>query len=583
MTTRSTFVGATLLAALATLLFVGTGGRLSIREMAARREVLLPFDPAGVERIELNSSGIRTVLQRVKGTWVMTEPQKDLADITAVRSLLNAASSARSFETIELQEDKSGPQLREFGLASGKMSLKIIGADGTHEIWFGKETAIDGRQYVRVPGTNLVDVATTELAELVEGGSEAFRNKFLFQIEAEDVTTLRWSSKKGLFELILKDGEWQIIKPERARADRSQVRNLLFNLTRARLEEFLPETYTSPTGETHEGAVVEIENAQGLKSRIEGIAEVKGRLVGRLLPREAGVALPAIIGGLFELTPRDFREKSLLRFDPDTVDVMRIEQNGKVLSLSRQGEKWQGEPGDFEADPELAVILMRMLSTPGLAQVAGDTLAEVPDAGFDSPTAILKLFSKLSEDSIYAKAGEHLIASVRFGRPTIDGRVYAATDAEPFVFTVPPEIVEYAVTDSSAWLNKAVLYGEPEDVTWIEGPSGSWRITRSRDNRWIIKAGRGVLNVAAAETLARALARLRALAWLDSTPEETKKPPTLSLRFGWDHPDQDAEETHLLEIWAGPHRNVGRLGREGKFFTLARPMTELLQTKPLSN
>lgn len=583
MTARSTLVTAALVAALAAGLWIATAGRPSPRELETRREMLLPFDPADIQRIELAGGGSRTVLQRERGVWLVAEPLKDLADPAAVRKLLETAAGLGSYETIELGKEGRGPQAKEFGLASGKLSLALSGPGGKWEIWFGKETAIEGRQYARVAGTRLIDVVSSELADLAAGGADAFRNKFLFQMDAGDVTALRWRSERGGFELALQNGRWQILKPERARADSGRVQNLLRNLTRARLEEFLPAAGETAAPAALEGAVVEMESATGARSAIEGISENGGRLTGRLAGRNADVVLPAMIADLFRLAPRDLREQSLMRFNPDAVDVIRIEREGRVLSLSRDGERWKGDPGGFEADPEKAEVLMRMLAAAGLAEFAGDTRASVPEAGLDTPSATVRLLSRLSEDSAYDKAGEHPIGAVLFGASAPGGRVYAASEAEPFVFTVPAELAQYATTETAAWLSLAVLFGEPEDVTWIEAQSGAWRIARGKNDEWAIERGRGVLNPAAADSLARALARLRAVQWLDAAPPETTGPPDLALRFGWDHPDLEAEQALLLEVWTGPERHVGRLSGTKRCFTLSSPLTELLFMTPLSH
>ncbi len=577
MTTRGTVLTAVVVGTILTALFIIDNQRVSERAVAERREKLFEFDPELIYRVEIQRGSQKVILSQQNGRWMLLEPLIDRADLGVVRELIHLVANLRSRETLTPEAPPRGIKPADAGLANPRLRVSLVGFEGEHQLFIGKETAFEGRVYVRVGSDRLIDVVDASIRDLAAMGINDFRDKFLFTLTPEETVDISWEKGEAAVSLERAAQAWEIRRPERARADRRAAESLLNKLTSARNTGFLALDDAEKWAQQEPIGSITLRDEPGHESKLEIYWSDEKDAVGRMLDRDAFVAFDPALTSILSLSSRDFREQSLLRLHLDSVDRIRIQSKETTFLLKRDGDRWRFDSSPIHADPAQIQHLLKLLSTPGLAEFEADTLSSVADSGIDAPAASIKFMAYSSENTLHSKAGEQLLAEVRFGAETGDQRVYAASSLEPYLFSVPIETLDALPSSLSDWRDPLVLRGEPEDVRWVEEPQSGARIERDNNDRWRIRKGRGVLRETALESRARTLASLKAVQWVrPSAPELT---PEVEFQFGWQPATSNTETVLSLHLWRRKEGWLGRLkgvAEAEEYFLLSQPQFELL-------
>src|SRR6266550_6098906 len=119
-------------------------------EAVRQSQKVVNLDRDKIDGITIQNGDDKIDIRRHDNKWRLETPIKDQADASLVNNLLldlenwqkDAAISAK-----EMEADKN--KLADYGLASPKLRLKLLGPDTPPEIFFGKDAALEGKMYVR--------------------------------------------------------------------------------------------------------------------------------------------------------------------------------------------------------------------------------------------------------------------------------------------------------------------------------------------------------------------------------------------------------------------------------------------------
>src|SRR3954463_1850343 len=117
-------------------------------EAQRQAQNLLNIKTEQIEGVVIQNGDQKIELKRHDKKWRLESPVKDQADSTTMENLLSDLQSWQKDTTISLKEidaDKNG--LNEYGLNKPKLRLKLVGSDAPPEIFFGKDTALEGKMY----------------------------------------------------------------------------------------------------------------------------------------------------------------------------------------------------------------------------------------------------------------------------------------------------------------------------------------------------------------------------------------------------------------------------------------------------
>ena len=553
------------------------------RDRAGR---VLQFDRDEVNSITIKNSEMKIELRKGENSqWRLEEPVKDRADSMAVNQLFTTAESLRHDAVIG--NDGKGvekDQIKDFGLASSEIKVRFSGPAKPIELLIGKDAAVDGKVYVRRDDENVVYVIPNELKNQLTKKADEFRDHKLTDLAATQVNRLLLKSAAGEIELQKKNEQWSLIKPLRARGDASKIGDLISQATNAKVETFIGDTANLATYELVEPRGTLSLFSEGRKDpevlQIGGKPKEekdKEKTYARLSSRDAVVVLPQAIEKLLETQPNDLRDRNLLRVEADIVDRITMEAGAYKVVLARSGENWvKKEEQDVPVPASQALRVISDLQSQQVADFAADAAGDLAKYGLDTPSLKVTLSSFASENTPDTTAGEKPIVTALFGKLEGDN-VYAKLENEPFIVTVPKEILNSFPSDPLQWQELSIFKTKSEEVTALEvTKSGEPAISFIREkDQWKPSKGDGAVNQVNVQSLVNTVSSLSAVRWAGAaSPSQGLDQPVVAVTF------KKADGTASnLKVGAKTAEEMWHATAEGKTgtFLMSRPDVEAMQ------
>jgi len=216
-------------------------------------EVLVRYDSAAVDGIEIRSAAGRVTLEKQGATWMLTEPVRATADEGIVTStigkgnaiLLKGVVSSNPAKQALFQVDSTGTSVKFLGKGATLAAIRV-----------GKPGPAYTETYVRRESDNEVYLAEGMLGYLFARQARDWRDKTIFKTPLESVTSVQFHYGDTTFTLARQDSIWRI---DGSPAGEDQVRGMLGSLTDLVADDFVDSTLTvvPPLA-----AVVEIQGVQ---------------------------------------------------------------------------------------------------------------------------------------------------------------------------------------------------------------------------------------------------------------------------------------------------------------------------------
>ena len=496
-------------------------------------------DQGKIDGVTITNNEAKIELRKVNNQWQMEAPVKDRADDAAVTQLLTSVDSLQKDTSLKPEEGKD--EVRDLGLVKPNVSLQLLGQDAPPEILFGKDTAIEGKEYIRLGNSNEVYVVSNDLRTQVTKKPDDFRSHQLSDVAATQVTKANIKTAAGEIELQKDHEHWQINKPIKARGDDAKVADLMAGTLNTKVDSFVP-------GDQVAKASTALNDAQGsVTFTAEGAAKPlviqisqpidkdAQKVYAKLSTRDALIVLPKTAAAILDTKPNDVRDHHLIRLNLDTVDRIHILPAGAPeIVLARSKENWTikslsdkaANSGDVQ---KMASGLQNQLVTAFVSDVATD----LPKYGLDQPQVKVAFSSYASENTAETKAGEEPLETILFGK--VDGdNVYAKLDDEPFIVSVPKSILEGIYKDPLKWQDLTIYKLNPDDIVGLDVTrDGQAMLSMVKEKgQWKPAKGDIALNTGNIESMVGSLATLRAVQWAGATkPEQGLDKPAVTITF----------------------------------------------------
>lgn len=547
--------------------------RPGTEEAEAQSSRLLVLDRDKIDGISIHNSEARIELRRAHDEWRMEEPVKDKADDAVVQDLLDSVEDMQ--KEASLNPEGSHDQVKELGLVKPNVTLQLLGKDAPPAILFGKDTAVEGKEYVRLANADEVFVVSDELRGEVTKPADDFRDHRLVSVPGTDVTKVNITTGAGEIEIEKAHDHWQINRPIRARGDDGRIVDMVAQTLNSRVEAFVKEDQEAV-------ANAALNEAQGsIAFTVEGtdkpvVLELSKsaegqKLYAKVSNREAVLLTGSAAAVLLGLTPADLRDRHLIRLDLDTVDRIHVAPAGAPeILLARKGETWTiKNMGDRRANSgdvqRMAAGLQNQLVTAFVSDVATD-LARY---GLDAPRLKVTFSSYATDNTAETKAGEQPLETVLFGKTEGD-QVYAKLDDEPFIVSLPKGVPNAIHPDWASWQDPVIYALKPGDIAGLEiTRDGQAPLDLVREKgEWHPAKGDIVLNTENLDAIAAKLAALRALRWVGpQRPDQGLDKPAVTIAFTKTGGTREIVKigSPVAQAAAEPLWNASATGAEGTF------------------
>ena len=507
-----------------------------------------------------NSEGSLQLTKAPDGNWLIDAPVKDRADSLAISTLFTSLESLR----MDAIPAGKGGGLADYGLTKGDVSIKVNGKNAT-ELLIGKETAVEGKVYMRIEGkdTAYVSEKGKEIRDQTSKGVKEWRDHKLSDLTATQVNKLGVKTAKGEFEAEKTSNHWSLTKPFKGRADDQRLADLISTATTPRIEDFITDakdlaafglnepraTITFAADGVKEPVILQIGNAKkadkpaekndGETKEPETPPAAPTHVYVKLSNRDGVFTVPAAIESLIATQPNDLRDQNIMRVQTEMVDRITIESPGREkIVLGRSGEEWV-QKSDKQTDKPVngggANKLLSDLTTLKVSRFVKDVAGDLKEFGLDAPVATVTLSSYSTEGTPETKPGDRPLAKLILGKFEGDAG-YAKLDDEPFIVAVPATLLEQVWTDPLQWQELKIQELKSEDIAGFEvarAGQPALAFERDKEKKWKLSKGDGIVSQGAAESLVNTLANLRAVRWAGATApaEQGLDKPNVTVTF----------------------------------------------------
>lgn len=497
--------------------------RIGTKEAEYRARHLVSFERDEIETITIQNNQSTISLRKQADGWMMETPVKDRADSAAVTILLTTLETLRKQGAID---EASKGKLKEFGVGKSDLRLRLGGKNAPPEIVFGKETAVEGKVYVRLDGSKDIHVVDAELRNLIATGPENFRDHRLTNLAPARVTKALFSTATGEIELRKVHGDWELHRPIKARGDNAKIAQLLSQILSTRIESFVSDSRVN-TGLAEPRVTATFFGEEGRDPAILRIGEpdANGNIHALIAERDTVCTLPRAILDLLQMTPNALRDQHLMRLSMDLVDRITIKTStGLKFVLARTGDGWKLPGANTRpANSQLVAAFSEKLQKQTITAFVADVAPDLAPYGLDQPSLQVTFSSYASENTAESNAGEQEILTVCFGREE-NGNVFAKLTDEPFVVSVPIATLANIPTAGILWQSLEVFRLDPKSVIAVaianEGAISA--VSRGADGKWAATNSPGIAQPIQIESLLNTLCSLHAVRWIGTLSPDHK-------------------------------------------------------------
>jgi Domain of unknown function (DUF4340) len=403
---------------------------------------LLAVKPDDIAKIELKYSDRDIVVERDKGKpWRLVKPIGADADQTQANNLARAIAEGVLVRTV----DDKPAELAPFGLKPPTTTVTVTTFDHqpVPSIEVGKSTPIGFNTYVLLSNSPAVLLSEGAFGAGMNKTVNDLRVRDLMAFKLDDVQKLTIARDNGQTVEIERDGDnWKIVKPAPSPADNMAVRMALSTLVNARATDFISDAPANVNQygleKPHLTATVVLKNGEqqsmlfGFKQSGEG----KSGIYVRRGERAPVYTVAEYVMTSLDKSPLDFRDKTIVKVDPETVDTVKVKNSDGEFTLKRAGAgKWDVIVGGKTSDGDILVIermLNQFRNLKGQSIVA-DPMPSAQLFGLDNPALQITLAGKDGKDLGTVKLAK---ISVKPTAPPLPGE--------------PPQRNEYYATSSGS-------------------------------------------------------------------------------------------------------------------------------------
>ena len=379
------------------------------------------------------------------GDWELVEPIKAEADATEVDKIISDLNDLKVDRFAAEEPD----DLSVYGLAQPQIRAIISPKDGKDKaLLIGKQES--GSVYVKVASNKPVFLVSAEVVGKLTKQPSDLRDKTVvdFDRKAVEKLELQYSGraivceKKGAPE-----GEmWEITKPTAAKADASQIEEILRKLHELRVDRFISDKPKDlATYGLNQPQIQVIISQRGAESRRLLLGEKAGELVYAKTARTAQVFLvgAGIVDDLSK-NPLDLRDKKVMEFRKDDVKRIQLERNDTTIVCIKQERDWRVlEPVREKAKNYEIDGILNKLDDLMAEEFVVEKAERLSEYGLDPP-----------DTAITMVLGDDTAKILLVGKKLPDGgAAYAKTADEDVIFIVAKDVIDELGKDLDALLD----------------------------------------------------------------------------------------------------------------------------------
>jgi hypothetical protein len=396
---------------------------------------------ADIAKIELKYPDRDIVLERDKGSlWRLTKPIGAEADQTQANNLAGAIADAQLNKTV----DEKPADLKAFELDHPKTIVTVTTFDKKPwpSIDVGRSTPIGFNAYVKLSNSPAVLLTSSVFPSGMNKKVNDLRIRDLMSFKMDDVRKLIVTRDNGqTVELNLDGDKWKMVKPSPYPADEIQVRQALSTIINAKASDFVADAPASVTQygleKPHLTATVVLNNGSqesllfGFKQNEPG----KSGIFVRRGERAPVYAVPGYVMSALDKSWLDYRDRSVLNFDPSAVESVKVKNSNGEFTLKRgPSGRWDVIVAGKTSDGDIPVVerMLSQLRNLKGSSIVADPMPSAQPFGLENPALEITLVGKDGKDLGTIKLSKMSVTPTQAplpGEPTGPRNEYYATSS----------------------------------------------------------------------------------------------------------------------------------------------------------
>jgi hypothetical protein len=407
-------------------------------EAAETTKPAFNFKREEIASIKLTRGGQTLMLENQNDKWVITQPVNTPADESTASSLVSGLIDARVERTLKA----SAEELKGYGLGEPAVILEIKLKNGEqHTVRLGSKDFSGLSVYGQLDQSQEVVLLPVSLLNNADKSLDDLRDRNVFGLSQYDLSSLALNNEHGRIALTKQEGNWKLTSPVDEPADETEMRDLLSELTSAKVAEFVSEAADELAKYGLDKPKVRLTaQIQGGGERTLDIgSKVEERYYAKSSDRPQIFKIESSLYDKLNIKFSALRDRQFLKLNKDDLTKVRIKNpNLTVVAEKNQDNKWLiKEPADNK-DKEIT-------STYRLFDPLENKATEVLDK--PPASAAAKLAKPAVEVQLTYKDGKTTTLRVS----AADGdQAYVRVEGRSAVYKVDKKVVEdlsFKITD----------------------------------------------------------------------------------------------------------------------------------------
>ena len=278
-------------------------------------------------------------LAKNNGQWEILKPVETGADPSAVGGISNGLAAALVGGT----ESGAPDRLKAFGLDPGAVRIEFQGKGGAkHTLLLGDKDFTGDSVYAIADGAKTVDLLPQTLLVSADKSLDDLRDKRILRIEAESVTSFDLKNASGEISAAKNPSGWTLSKPADKPADTETISGLLAGVSAGRMAAVTSETpeNLAKYGLSSPAITLTTTDAKGNKQTLIVGKKQGDAYYARDISRPMIFTIHDDLYSKLTEKAGDFRDKYVLRFQPDQINRVEVQNpGGKIVMFRKEAGK----------------------------------------------------------------------------------------------------------------------------------------------------------------------------------------------------------------------------------------------------
>lgn len=352
---------------------------------------VLDFEKDEVNKIILRRGKESIVCSKSLDEWMLEKPIQVRADGDEIDGMVRTLHGAETKDFVA--EEPEG--LEEYGLKPPELEVDLFTGEknGIKSLSVGKRAG--ETYYAKDASRKTIFTVDSSLVSKLRKEAIDLRDKSILAVKPYKVQQIRLQVEE--FKLLCRKdttGTWQILEPIQARADESEINDLLWALEDLKAEEFVsdaPQELT-PYGLAVPRAQIEIWVERDSTSQMLSVGREKGENVyvkNRTAPSVYLVNAEILEEVEKDLT--DFRDKKVLHFYTYQVKELEITHGNESISWKKDSQGHWKETSGQRAEKSDVTELLSDLQSLKAEEFIDDDSSDLTRYGLAGPQYIVRL------------------------------------------------------------------------------------------------------------------------------------------------------------------------------------------------